>query len=261
MQFYKKITYSNASETTQLVKEAIQMYKVVHIANFQHDVPMDLFYSRLADFLGQPQSADEDILTGQLTGNRWIDITFDPSIPDRYRSSNTRQPLHTDDSYVELHNQPAIQFFYCASQAKIGGATVFFDLNVLIECLVTDQEQELLDALLHTDVVHSKGGISKVRKILDKDSQDYLANWNYYCLDPQQNSPEVLEMCQRFHLFLEERIVKAGVVKPILLKQGEAVFFHDDRLLHGRNAFFASRPGERSLIKGKIMLEKQAVIA
>ena len=115
-------------------------------------------------------------------------------------------------------------------------------------------EDKLLEELLSTDVVFSKGGSRKVRKILDQDGEGYLANWNYYCIDRTENAPEVLDLCERYHQFLETRIINAGIVMGAQLEKGEAVFFHDDRVLHGRNAFFAEYPGQRSLIKGKVIL-------
>lgn len=254
MNFFKQVTYTTLDETIQNVKEAVLNNKVVHLAGFKEDMPVHDFYSHLSETIGKIHAADEDIKTGQQTGNRWIDITYDPQIPDRYRSSNTRQPLHTDDSYVELHGEEAVNFFYCASRAKIGGATTFFDLPDLVECMQLDGEQDLLDELMRTDVVHEKGGSRKVRKIIDRDEEGYLANYNYYCISREENSPEVLALVERFQNFLESRIHNAGVVVPVQLQLGEAVFFHDDRVLHGRNAFFAEYPGQRSLIKGKIIM-------
>ncbi|MBC7570570.1 MAG: TauD/TfdA family dioxygenase, partial [Spirosoma sp.] len=164
-------------------------------------------------------------------------------------------PLHTDDSYVELNGEEAVNFFYCASRAKIGGATTFFELSELVECLKLDGEDKLLNELMSTDVVHEKGGSRKVRKIIDKDSEGYLANYNYYCISREENSPEVLDMIEQFQNFMESRVHNAGLVMPLQLEKGEAVFFHDDRVVHGRNAFFAESPGQRSLIKGKIIMD------
>lgn len=254
MNFYAKVTYTTPEATIEQVKLAVMNYKVVHLAGFKEDLPVHDFYSKLSETIGRIHAADEDIATGQATGNRWIDITYDPNIPDRYRSSNTRQPLHTDDSYVELNGEEAVNFFYCASRAKIGGATTFFDLPDLIACMKLDGQEELLAQLMSTDVVHEKGGSRKVRKIIDQSENGYLANYNYYCLSREENSPEVLDMCERFQQFLETRVHNAGVVLPVQLQKGEAVFFHDDLVLHGRNAFFAEYPGQRSLIKGKIIL-------
>ncbi|GAA4407789.1 hypothetical protein GCM10023187_28850 [Nibrella viscosa] len=254
MNFFQQLTYTTPDETIQNVREAVLNNKLVYLQGFKEDLPVHDFYTRLSETIGKIHAAGEDIATGQATGSRWIDITYDPQIPDRYRSSNTRQPLHTDDSYVELHGEEAINFFYCASRAKIGGATTFYDLPDLIECLKLDGEEKLLEELMTTDVVHEKGGSRKVRKIIDKDEKGYLANYNYYCISKEENPADVLDMVERFQTFLENRIHNAGVVMAVQLQKGEAVFFHDDRLLHGRHSFFAEYPGQRSLIKGKIIL-------
>jgi alpha-ketoglutarate-dependent taurine dioxygenase len=73
----------------------------------------------------------------------------------------------------------------------------------------------------------------------------------------EQNTPEAKDLCLRFHQFLEERIHHAGIVLPLTLQPGEAVFFHDERLLHGRYAFFTDAKGGRTLIKGTITLTQQ----
>ena len=255
MNFFKQVSYTTLDETIQNVKEAVLNNCVVHLAGFKEELPVHEFYSRLSETIGKIHAADEDISTGQQTGNRWIDITYDPQIPDRYRSSNTRQPLHTDDSYVELNGEEAVNFFYCASRAKIGGATTFFELSELVECLKLDGEDKLLEELMATDVVHEKGGSRKVRKIIDQDAEGYLANYNYYCISREENSADVLDMIERFQKFMESRVHNAGLVMPVQLEKGEAVFFHDDRVMHGRNAFFAEFPGQRSLIKGKIIMD------
>ena len=255
MNFFKQVLYTTLDETIQNVKEAVLTNRVVHLAGFKEDLPVHEFYSRLSETIGKIHAADEDISTGQQTGNRWIDITYDPQIPDRYRSSNTRQPLHTDDSYVELNGEEAVNFFYCASRAKIGGATTFFELKELVECLKLDGEDKMLAELMSTDVVHEKGGSRKVRKIIDQDAEGYLANYNYYCISREENSADVLDMIERFQNFMETRVHNAGLVMPLQLEKGEAVFFHDDRVVHGRNAFFAAFPGQRSLIKGKIIMD------
>ncbi len=254
MNFFQQVKYTAPAETIKAVGAAVQTTKLVYLTGFKPDVSIHDFYTRLSETIGRIQAADEDILTGKATGNRWIDITYDPSVPNRYRSSNTRQPLHTDDSYVDLYDEEAVNFFYCTSRASFGGATTFFDLPDLIACMRIDGQQELLNELMHTLVVHEKGGSHKVRKILDQDERGYRCNYNYYCLSQTENSAEVLAMCERFQTFLETRIINAGVALPVQLQPGEAVFFHDDRLLHGRNAFFPEYAGQRSLIKGKVIL-------
>ena len=254
MDFFAKVHYTSLDETIQNVKQAVLNKRVVDLWALKPDLAVQVLNCKFYEVHGKVHAADEDIATGQQTGNRWIDITYNPDIPDRYRSSNTRQPLHTDDSYVELYDEVAVNFFYCASKAKLGGATTFIDLPTLVDCLQLDGATDLLDELMQTDVVHAKGGMRKVRKCLDKDESGYLANWNYHCIDRQENSDEVLAMCERWQKFLETRVMESGIVVPVQLQEGECVFFHDDRVMHGRNAFFAEYPGQRSLIKGKIIL-------
>ena len=47
----------------------------------------------------------------------------------------------------------------------------------------------------------------------------------------------------------------ANKAYPIKLKPGEAVFFHDDRLIHGRNSFEATRDSERFFWKSALKLK------
>ncbi|MFN8356501.1 MAG: TauD/TfdA family dioxygenase [Spirosomataceae bacterium] len=251
MEFFKRIEYQNAEAGTQALKEAITQYKAIHMANFTFDVEPHQFYERISDEIGIVHNADEDKETGALTGERWIDITFDPEVQNRYRSSKTKQPLHTDDSYIPLAG--TITFFYCASQANIGGATTFIDADLLLQCLEMDEEFDLINDLQQIEVKHEKGGSFKSLPILRKDASGWLLNWNWHCV-AEDNTPEAKDLAQRFHNFLETRVHNAGIVTPVILKKGEAVFFHDERILHGRYAFFTKEKGGRKLIKGTITL-------
>ncbi len=255
MEFFKKIIFTTEDQTISDLKNSISSYKVIHLSGYNLDIPIQEFYTKLSDSIGEIFNEDEDLLTGERKDNRWIDISYDPAIQDRYRSSNTRQPLHTDDSYVELGEEKSLQFFFCESRATFGGATIFYDLPELVVCLKLDGRVELLEKLMTTLVNFDKSGNKKVRRILDHDAYGYLANWNYYCID-QENTSKALALCEEFHDFLETRIVESGLVMPVQLEKGDAVFFHDDRILHGRNAYFASSKGERCLIKGKIILDE-----
>ena len=42
-------------------------------------------------------------------------------------------------------------------------------------------------------------------------------------------------------------------------EKNDAVFFHDELVLHGRNSYFATEKGQRSLIKGTILLKELAI--
>lgn len=254
MQFYTRIDYTDALSATNALRDAIASHKLIHLADFNFDITPAEFYEKVSDEIGIVHNNDEDKVTGELTGNRWIDITFDPAEQNKYRSSKTRQPLHTDDSYIPIEG--SITFFYCQSQAQIGGATTFLDAETLIEALQIDGETQLMEDLQNIPVIFSKASSNKTSPILRKDTKGWLLNWNWHCVD-KNNTQEAHELTHRFHNFLENRIHHAGIVLPVILKPGEAVFFHDERLLHGRHAFFTGEKGGRTLIKGTITLPQE----
>jgi hypothetical protein len=138
-----------------------------------------------------------------------------------------------------------VNFFFCTEQAEIGGATTFIDSDDLIYIL-EKFEPALYEKLKTLEVDFGKGEDQrKKRKIIDTDERGIKLNWNHFRVMPD-NTAEVLEMCDQFHNFLEKKIVEGGLLFPVYLKPGDAAFFQDDRLLHGRNSFY----GARTLIKG-----------
>lgn len=256
MQFFKQIDYINSSNALNELQQNLGQYELIHLANFTFDVKAEEFYQSASDRLGEIQPIDEDKVTGNLTGERWIDITFDPEEPNKYRSSNTRQPFHTDDSYIEIEGvEGRITFFYCVSQADKGGATTFVNSDNIIESLKLDEDLQLLEDLQKYPVKFNKGNSSKTRPILNKDAEGWIWTWNWHCVDNEDNTPEALDVSRRFHDFLENRILMSGLALGVQLKPGEAVIFHDHRLLHGRNAFFTKNLGGRKLIKGAFVLK------
>lgn len=255
MKYFKKIDYKNFTNAASELKNSIPEYVLIHLANFTFDVSSKQFYESVSDMMGEVQPIDEDKKTGEQTGERWIDITFDPAEPNKYRSSKTRQPYHTDDSYIEVKGaEGRVTFFYCESQADNGGATTFLNSDVILDSIKLDGEFQLLEDIRKIPVKFSKGGIEKVRTILNEDETGKIWTWNWHCVD-NKNTPEALDTARRFHEFLENRMLMSGLADSVLLKPGEAVFFHDHRLLHGRNAFFTKEFGGRKLIKGAFVLK------
>lgn len=256
MQFLKKIEYINSSNALAELKINLATHELIHIANFTFDVPAEEFYKSASDQLGIIHAIDEDKATGALTGERWIDITFDPAEPNKYRSANVRQPFHTDDSYIEIPGaEGRVTFFYCVAQASKGGATTFLTSENILEPLKIDGEDKLLEDIQKIPIKFEKGGSEKIRPILNKDNDGWIWTWNWHCVDQKNNTPEALDVATRFHNFLENRVFLAGLATGIELKPGEAVLFHDHRLLHGRNAYFTSQAGGRKLIKGAFELK------
>lgn len=225
-----------------LLLQFLKDHKVVCLQNVPYK-GNDLFrfYNDLLMDLGEPVPMDEDLSTEQKTGNNWIEIRYDPAFPLSYRHSDTRQPLHTDGSYER--NAPDINLFFCYAQALVGGATTFIDSRLLVDILKV-YNKGLLDTLKSVPVTFAKGADSKTQPIIVEDGNDYRMTWNYFRVSKDEG------FCSSFHNFLERKVVEGGLLTPVMLHEGEAVFFNDEKLLHGRNAFI----GPRYLLKGGVKL-------
>lgn len=201
------------------------------------------FYSRLAAQLGRSVGIGEDLHTGNANEEQWVEIKYDKNHASTFQHSNTRQPLHTDAAYT--HINPDINFFFCLQQADIGGATTFVDVKDVMSIL-DKYEPELARDIRNTEILFGKGtNQRKQSKIIYLATSSLKVNWNYYRVSPENNKA-ALQLCESFQSFLENRIVGGGMLQPVSLKAGECLFFHDDEVLHGRNAFY----GDRCLIKG-----------
>ena len=205
-----------------------------------HAIPLNTinsphnYWAECAKRVGNPAPMHEDE-RGNKTGNLFTDIKYPwHEKTNSFSYSNTRQPFHTDGSYES--NAPNVTFFFCMKESLYGGSTTFVLLEDLKE-YIKIYNPELLEKIQKIQVVHSKGDDFKMRPILSNNK----LTWNYYrcSQDPIRNE---------FHEFLENYIVDGDLYQSIKLKVGEALFFKDEELLHGRNAFL----GERWLVKGGI---------
>jgi len=207
------------------VSHALESSLVVHVQNFR-SLDSSFWYS-VASEIGTPCVMDEDRTSGDKTGSFWIDVKYDPDYPQHFIHANVRQPFHTDGSYES--QAPNITFFYCIKEADFGGATTFLDCSTIQECLQREQPK-LLEELRRTKIKFSKGSDSKQIEVFHHD----CCNWNWFRSDKSK-------LASDFHAFLEERIWPMGLAHSIKLQAGEALFFRDDRILHGRNAFMGAR--------------------
>ncbi|MGM5470812.1 TauD/TfdA family dioxygenase [Flavobacteriaceae bacterium LMO-SS05] len=254
MNYLVETTYEAIAYAPKTLEALLEQHKVVVLRDYKLKADSLTFFNAFSDDIGFVYAIDEDIVTGKPTGKRWIDITYDPDRQDRYRTAAYAQPLHTDFSYINIRDN--VQFFYCVGQAELGGSTVFIDSLRLVELLDLANAHDLKEQLMTLDVVFSKGGRERVSKILIKDGEDYRLNWNYYCVDAN-NTQEVLDLQEAFHEFLERRVVRSGLLTEVLLHKNDVVFFHDELVLHGRNSYFATHKGQRSLNKGTLILESR----
>ena len=239
------------SQFSQKIRSQLQTTKIVQTIGIDTSISLNEFWDTVSDKIGDCMLLSEDPVTGKRIGEKWLEIRYDSSIPNAYRHTKNAQPLHTDGSYVG--DSPYISFFYCINQAKQGGATVFLDSDELIT-LLEQEDPNLLKDLCQTTVCFAKDKDYKRRPIIDFDDAGSNLNFNYYCVDPNETD-FAKELVERFHHFLQTEVVAKNKTYPIKLKPGEAVFFHDDRLIHGRNAFEATRNSERFFWKSALKLK------
>jgi alpha-ketoglutarate-dependent taurine dioxygenase len=249
MKFLEEIPYTQG--VAAKIRDLLETTKVVLLTGYRGD-HLFQFYDDLSDGVGQWVAMDEDLQTGQKTGEKWIEIKYDPEFPESYRHSSTRQPLHTDGSYES--RAPEVSFFFCIRAATVGGATTFVDSHELIRALKLYSET-LYRSCCEIPVTFSKGQDSKTKPIITNDTKGIVLTWNYFRV--LETSLDTANLKREFHQFLEEKVVQGGLCFPCQLAPGDAVFFNDERLLHGRNSFVANSIGERHLLKGGLRLAKE----
>ena len=229
MKFIKEILATN--NIGKKISKLLQSYNAIVVRSSR--LSDDFWIDQISD-IGEMCPMKEDLDTGNKTGDFWTDIKYDANYPNTYLHSNTRQPLHTDGSYES--KAPNITFFFCINPADFGGDTVCLELDLLINCLRIEQPK-LLEELQEKELIFSKGEDYKKSKIINEKK----INWNYFRV-------EKCNLVENFHNYLEQRILQMGVVSKIRLEKGDALFFNDELILHGRNAFI----GNRWLKKGGI---------
>jgi alpha-ketoglutarate-dependent taurine dioxygenase len=246
----KTISYSRTSRVGDDVSDALQENKIVLLTGYDgNQTDLLPFYERLSDSVGQWVPMNDDLVTQEVTG-RWNEIRYDPQIQNAYRHSSNRQPMHTDGAYE--NNAPDVVFFFCLHMDVVGGATTFVDSQDLLKYLERHSPQ-LLEDCQRIPVTFGKGSRApKIRTIISWQQGDPRLTWNYYPV--QETSPEVADLRKRFHDFLEHKVVEGGLCMPVKLAPGDALFFHDEQMLHGRNSFIAKKAGDRFLLKGGVRL-------
>ena len=237
------------------IKSEWELNKVFHIKRILEGSPDDLrkFYDALLEALGTPVELGEDANVGdrenQRTGQRWMEIRYDPEIKDAYRHSANAQPLHTDGSYIPAFPDAAI--IYCQASASNGGETVFLDSKILMQALESEAPS-LLGKLKSTIVPHARSGDKRVGKII---SDTNLLHWNYYCVAKDVDE-DVAALREEFHEFLKESPTVHRNLIAVPLRAGDAVLWKDYETLHGRNSFDPKVKSERFLWKSAVQLDK-----
>ena len=226
-----------------------QSKKVFHIrANLSKSDIRD-YYENFARKIGELKFLAEDVSLGDREKQRankiWMEVRYDSSIKDAYRHSSNPQPLHTDGSYIS--NYPNSTLMCCVSNSAIGGETTFLNVKELVQILKM-KNPELLEFLLTTKVLHERSGDRKNKKILEFKNGKYNINFNYYCIS-KKNSKKIFENVNFFFNLLNNSKEIKETTMAIKLNVGDAIFWKDSEVLHGRNGFYPTKTSDRFLWK------------
>jgi alpha-ketoglutarate-dependent taurine dioxygenase len=249
MKFFQSLKASDILAEPLRLRSAKVTYCAAELSRSSENQIRD-FYAALAGKAGSLVRRNEDHRNGDVVGqnDEWIDIVFmEDKKRESYRFSDIYQPLHTDGAYVD--HQLDLSFLCCVQQAEVGGETIFLDA-IYLHQIMDKYESDLLSRLCSMEVLFDKGEQqSKSSTIIRLIDSKVLLNWNFYRVS-RHNPEEIVNLCESFHLFLENKIVRAGLCTPVKINRGDAVFFFDQMVLHGRNSFF----GHRKLIKGGLSI-------
>jgi alpha-ketoglutarate-dependent taurine dioxygenase len=216
------------------------------------------FWRGVGEAIGPVSDVVEDSATGQLkiVPGAWEDVRFEPDRADTYRHHKVGQPLHSDGAYVPPAYAQEIALFYLERQARSGGESLFVDAATVAEC-ASRQAPPLYMALTTLPVHFGKAGApGRTTTILSSRNGRLKINWNYFRVLPGQGEA-VDRLREDFRLFLEQ-MIEARAVESFRLEEGDAVFFRDEEVLHGRRDFAAEQSGDRLLWKTYFMPSAEA---
>lgn len=249
MNFFKSISLEPSNpDNHETLRDALRQNKVV-VVRPQAPAKTDMgsFYYELASEIGVVYLSEENSEDESFSLNTWHQVRYIPGQENKsYKHSNRSQPLHTD--YCALPVKPEISFLYCVRAADVGGATVFID-NETVITLLRIYFPELYGNVLTTKLLFRTDiGQPVPSSLVECLGNKVRINWNYYRVIAEDIKTK--ETVEGFRMFLDEYVFRCGVLTKVKLQLGEAVFFHDNLVLHGRLSFL----GERWLNKGALKL-------
>lgn len=226
----------NPERVAQLVARALDEAYVVRIAGPVFGEATFRGWEAVVRAMGTPCCDGEDGVTGVKDGSLWSDVRYDETRTHTFRHSATAQPLHTDSAYNE--NPTEIIFFLGERQAAQGGETIFIDAET-VDRIAAERDPALHAQLWNLAIPYGKGDDrGRSAPVLKRDAGGMLLNWNYFRV--LEESPEIVSFRQRFRDFLQQEILDKNLVTPVMVRPGDALFFADQRVLHGRFGFIPS---------------------
>jgi alpha-ketoglutarate-dependent taurine dioxygenase len=236
----------SGADLRALVPERMRQVSVLRVSGVTPQGDPRDFWQEIGETLGRCAQTLEDSVTGeeiQAPGG-WMDVRFEPDRLDTYRHAKVGQPLHSDTAYGTAIQD--IGLFYLQKQASSGGESLFVGGQAVVDYLSV-HDADLLERLLTTPVRFGKGKATRTTTVLRQAGGCTKVNWNWFRVLPDQGEA-VATLREDFKLALEAMIADEAVT-AFRLQAGDAVFFRDDEVLHGRKAYEAEVSGDRLLWK------------
>jgi hypothetical protein len=229
--------------------------KIFHLISKNEKKNIKEFYEKVGNKLGKYKYLAEDVKLGDRSDQKankiWMDVRYDSNIKDAYRHSSNSQPLHTDGSYNP--DFPNATIMCCISNSVDGGETIFLKLENIVEILKRENSK-LLDFLFTEKIIHERSGYEKKCQILSIKNKKLEINFNYYCIS-KKNSKRSLDNIKKFFDFICTSQKIKNFILPVKLNSGEAIFWKDKEVLHGRNKFKPKKDSDRFLWKAAIDID------
>jgi alpha-ketoglutarate-dependent taurine dioxygenase len=209
------------------IAAALAVAKVVHVrrAEGAEETTYGSFYESAARSVADALEPGHGASWGTRPREQWIEVKADSSRADRDR----KRPLHTDEAAVEDPAQ--VMVMYCERAATRGAGNVFLDGEDLVAYLERT-DGDLLARLRDQPIMFSRKGESRTTVVIRSRSGVPSFTWDEGAVANDDASPTG-EVAARFRNVLESPKV-AEHVQPIDLGEGDAIFWWDDLVLHGR---------------------------
>jgi len=255
-QFNLSNNFDNRVAKSIIEKWNVDDNKVFHLINDVKEDNIRDFYEKIGNIIGKFHMLAEDVSLGDRSSQKankiWMDVRYDSNINDAYRHSSNSQPFHTDGSYNPEF--PNATIMCCISNSIDGGETIFLKLENIVEILKLENPK-LLEFLFTEEILHERSGYKNKCQILYLENKKLKINFNYFCVS-KNNSKKSLDNVKKFFNFINTSQKIKNCILPIKLNSGEAIFWKDNEVLHGRNKFEPKKDSDRFLWKAAIDIGK-----
>jgi alpha-ketoglutarate-dependent taurine dioxygenase len=247
--YIDNIINNNIEKIGLLIKDKLinQRYSYIIIRNnnnMNNVTEIMNFYSAINEIIGKIQIIDKEKYNDELD-DYWVNIEYkndNENDSTKPWKTNKNLSLHTDNTLTNDINFSNITELVCIEPSKYSGETTFISNNKIIEIvryMDTINNTKLFEDVMNTKIYHKN--IQKDICRFDDNTKEYIINFNItQILKSTLNDKKSVEIAMKFATILEN-IMNSSIVDVIRLNKGDAIFFNDTMLMHGRKFIFGNR--------------------